>query len=278
MEKRASTKMKQSLKGLLFLLLLSPVSVFAREQLNITLQANESVPYWIDKGAGYGMGCEIIQTISQEMGISTKIEFRPLKRLIADTTNNDLGNPLFYMNNQSFAAIIPIAVTYSAFFSYIPRIKECSQKTQECTQKRIGALKGTISDPKALEAFGQFEESYSSKALFKKLQKGRIDLALELDLVGHRTIIEFFPKEADDFDMQIIPQTAAPIAIMIDSSTPDALILGHRYQEGLHRIMKNGKYRNILQKYYGKTVIPSDWYSKLSNFEVLYALTPLKGH
>lgn len=277
MEKRAFEKMKQSMSGfILFFLLTVALSAAATKQYSITLQANESPPYWVEKDVSGGMGDEIIQAISKEMGVSTKIEFRPLKRLIADTTNNDLGNPLFYMNNQSFAAIIPIAITYSAFFSYIPRTKECSVNLQACTQKRIGALKGTISDPKALAAFGQFEESYSRKSLFKKLQKGRIDSALELDLVGLRTINELFPKGTDDFYVQIIPQTAAPIAIMIDSSTPDALMIGHRFQEGLHRIIQNGKYRTIIQKYYGKIAIPTDWYTNLSNFEALYALTPVR--
>lgn len=270
--------MKHSLRRLILLFLVSmPFNAVAVEQWSITLQANESAPYWIEKGSGEGMGCEIIEAISKEMGISTTIEFRPLKRLIADTTNNDLGNPLFYMNNQSFAAIVPIAVTYSAFFSYIPHLKECSQKSNNCTQKRIGVLKGTVSDPKALVAFGQFEESYSHESLFKKLQSGRIDLALELDLVGRQTIYALFPNDVEYFDIRLIPETASPIAIMIDSSTPDALTLGHRYQEGLHRIMKNGKYREILQKYYGKTAIPSDWSSKLANFEALYSLTPLKS-
>jgi polar amino acid transport system substrate-binding protein len=272
MEKRVHEKMKKPLKGLILFFLLLPLSVGAREQLSITLQANESAPYWIENGSCGGMGCEIIQAISQEMGISTKIEFRPLKRLIADTTNNDLGNPLFYMNNQSFAAIVPIAVTYSAFFSYFPHRQEC--QIQHCGEKHIGVLKGTISEPGELAAFGKFEESYSHQSLFKKLQKGRIDIALELDLVGRQTVSSLFPNEVDNFDVRLIPETASPIAIMIDSSTPNALTIGHRYQEGLHRIIQNGKYREILQKYYGKTMIPSDWYSKLSNFEALYALTP----
>lgn len=269
--------MKRSLQRLILIFLLLPLSLVAREKLTITLQTNESSPYWINNGSGKGMGCEIIQAISKEMDISTKIEFRPLKRMIVDTTNNELGNPLFYMNNQSFAAIVPIAVTYSAFFSYLPHLQECSRNTHECTQKRIGALKGTISDPGALVAFGHFEESYSHESLFKKLRRGRIDLALELDLVGHKTLRTLFPNEVENFEVRIIPETASPIAILIDSSTKDALKIGYRYQEGLHRIIKNGTYQKILQKYYGAMPIPETWYSNLINFETLYALAPLRN-
>jgi len=272
--------MKQPMYGvILFFLLLFSNSAFAQEQFSITLQANESIPYWIEKPQCSGMGCEIIMAISKEMGITTRIEFRPLKRLIADTTNNDLGNPLFYMNNQTFAAIIPIAVTYSAFFSYRPHTQECSlhPSANECRQKRIGALRGTIADTTALATFGVFEESYTHESLFKKLKKGRINIALELDLVGSQTIRTLFPNEVDSFDVRIIPQTASPIAIMIDNSTPEALKIGHRYQEGLHRIIQKGIYQKILQKYYSKSPIPSDWYSNLSNFEALYSITSSKG-
>lgn len=263
--------------GIVFFLLFLSEYVSATEQFTITLQANESAPYW-SKHTHYcsGMGCEIIAAISKEMGITTKIEFRPLKRLIADTANNDLGNPLFYMSNQSFAAIVPIAVTYSAFFSYLPYVRECSShpSANGCIQKRIGALKGTISDPRTLFTFGKFEESYSHESLFKKLKKGRINIALELDLVGSNTIRTLFQDEVNNFDIRIIPQTASPLAIMIDSSLPNAVNIGHRYQEGLHQIIQKGIYQKIIQKYYAKTKIPEDWYSNLSNFEALYAIAP----
>lgn len=281
MEKRAFEKMKHPLNVLIqFFLLIVPLSAAMKEQYRIILQANESAPFWIDKkGLCEGMGCEIIQSISQEMGISTKIEFRPLKRLIADTMNNDLGNPLFYMNNQSFVAIVPIAVTYSAFFSYIPHVEECrnARHSKECSVKYIGALNGTISDPASLMQFGEFEESYTHESLFKKLQKKRLDTVLELDLVGVKTIHSLFPNEIQNFDVQMLPQTASPVAIMIDSSTPDAIKIGHLYQEGLHRIIKNGTYRKILQKYYGKYPVPVNFYHDLLKYESLYS-TDLGGN
>lgn len=274
MAKRAFEKMKQPLNGLiLFFLLTVALSAAATKQYSITLQANESAPYWTKKVSSGGMGSEIVQAISKEIGISTKIEFRPLKRMIADTTNNDLGNPLFYMNNQSFAAIIPIAMTYSAFFTYLPHMEK---ESSPVNHQRFGVLRGTIDDPSALAVFGEFEESYSHESLFKKLQKGRIHSALELDLVGNKMIRDLFPNEVDNFKVHMIPETASPIAIMIDGSYPDALKIGYLYQEGLHRIIKNGTYQKILQKYYGKTPVPSEWYSTLSNFEALYALPPLK--
>ena len=263
--------MKQSLIGLiLFCFLIVPLSAAATKQYSIILQANESPPYWSEKDSSGGMGGEIVQAISKEMGISTKIEFRPLKRLIADTSNNDLGDPLFYMDNQTFAAIVPIAITYSAFFSYVPHLKVCTKKKGE---EKFGVLHGTISNPGALAAFGQAEESYSSEILFKKLQKGRIHFALELDLVGNKMIHDLFLNEVKNFKIEIIPKTASPIAIMIDTSTSDALKIGRLYQEGLHRIIKNGIYHKILQKYYSQAIhrIPTQYYGDLLKYEAMYS-------
>ncbi|MDD5716717.1 MAG: transporter substrate-binding domain-containing protein [Sulfuricurvum sp.] len=263
--------MRLAVRGVLFFVLVLSGGLSAQERLNITLQANESAPYWVEKDSCSGMGCEILKAISHEAGIDTTIEFRPLKRLIADTSNNDLGNPLFYMNNQSFAAVIPIAVTYTAFFSYLPHTQECRLPQKECSKRHIGALKGTISNPASLSGFGEFEESYSHESLFKKLHKGRLDLVLELDLVGNRTIRSLFPNETDKFGIQVIPETVSPIAIMIDSSTPNALQIGRRYQEGLHRIIRNGTYQKILDKYYTALPVPSDWYNHLTQFEQIYS-------
>lgn len=266
--------MKKGSGGWLVLLVVCLTSgvLHAAPQSVVLLQANESAPYWSEKLSDGGMGTEIVQAISQEMGMKTHIEFLPLKRIIADTKGNPLGDPLFYMSNQDFAAIIPIALSYTAFFSYHKNTKKISPPTLS-TVKKIGILKGVQSDILALKQYGDFEESYTRESLFKKLKAGRLDLVLELDLVGLNTISTLFPNEANHFETQIVPESSAPIAIMIDNSYPDAIGIGLRYQQGLHRILKNGTYAKIVKKYYKSRPIPSGWYNDLSKYESLYAPT-----
>ncbi len=256
--------------NLAILLIGCAISVLHADEPTVVFQVNSNPPIWSEKTSSGGMGSEIIAAISKEMGIKTRIAFVPLKRLIADTTNNDVGNPLFYMNNQDFAAIIPIGVTYSTLFTYH---KDVHKKSDALfgSGKRIGVLAGTSGTHAGLEKFGIFEESYTKKSLFKKLKAGRVDMVIDFYLPGKETIAELFPNEIDHFDFQLIPESAAPIALMIDSNYPDGARIGKRYQEGLHRIVKNGVYHKILEKYFVNTTIPPYWYADLLKFENLYS-------
>lgn len=245
-------------------------TLHANEQ-TVVLQVNESAPIWSKNLPSGGLGVEIVQAISQEMGIKTYIEFIPLKRLIANTSNNDIGNPLFYMNNQEFAAIIPIAVSYSSFFTYKKTVGKLLSETLP-KERRIGILKGTNPNIKISEQFGVFEESTSQESLFKKLKAGRLDLVVELNLVGTEMIRKLFPNEVKNFDSSVVLDSSSPIAIMIDISYPNANAIALLYQKGLDRIIKNGVYEKILEKYYVKSSIPYNWYHNLSKFKTLYSI------
>ena len=114
----------------------------------VVLQANESFPYWSKNLPHNGLGGEIIAAMSEVTSLETHIEFRPLKRLIEDTTNNDLGNPAFYMVNQDFAAIIPFAISEISLYYYNPTHKKSIlfKTLQDLKGYRIGALSGTITN------------------------------------------------------------------------------------------------------------------------------------
>jgi len=243
------------------------------DDISVSLDANESPPYWSEAMPHQGMGGEIVHAISEEAGLVSHIHFEPLQRMIEDDGNNDLGNPDFYTHNQVFADIIPIAVYQAAFFSYVPDYpdKISIRRLADLKGYRIGILKGTLVDRAYFEKAGiVFEESYSQESLFKKLRLGRIDLCLEIDLVGHQIISRLFPEQVDDFASIHLPKSKAVIAILLASDYPQARAIGKKYREGLKRIIRNGKYRQILEKYYGKGKVPDDWLRDLQGFERLY--------
>ena len=262
---------KNTLLRSLVLLFCLTLSALRAEEQTVVLQVNESSPIWSEKLPSGGMGTEIVQAISKEMGMKTRIEFIPLKSLISNTTNNDMGNPLFYMNNQEFAAIIPIAVSYNSFFTYDSDVNNVLSDTTPKV-KRIGILTGVLSKISISKQLGSFKESYSHESLFKKLKAGRLDLVLELDLVGRDMIKKLFPNEVERFDANVILNSSSPIAIMIDVNYPNANAIGARYQEGLSRIVKNGVYQKILEKYHEKTLIPPNWHSDLFKYKTIYSI------
>ena len=106
------------------ILLTWPVSLSADEsQALVTFGANESPPYW-SKNLPYGGLCgELLHAMSEEINLRSVVEFKPIKRLIEDDRKNVTGNPMFFLANHDFGSTIPIALYYSALFSYRPHKK-----------------------------------------------------------------------------------------------------------------------------------------------------------
>lgn len=240
----------------------------------VQLEANESAPYWSPSLPGGGLGSEIVQAISAAAGLETRIDFVPLSRMIKDRNNNDLGNPDFYMAEQEFAAIIPIAITQVSLFYYRPHFSAPPRISNfnDLTQYRVGILKGTLVDRRMFEDMGlHFESSYSQASLFKKLKLGRLDMVFEIDLVGQQMIAQWFPDQAADFARVPLPNSISPIAIMLDAELPDAASLAESYRKGLSAIIADGGYQRIVEKYYPDGRLPADWFSQLARFQALYA-------
>ena len=240
----------------------------------VTLEANESSPYWSSVLPGGGLGSELVQAISTAAGITTHINFAPLSRMIEDRNNNDLGNPEFYIGKQEFAAIIPIAVSQTSIFYYRPNFPKPVRivSFDDLKHYRIGVLKGTLIERHAFESIGlHFESSYAQASLFKKLKAGRLDLVFEIDLVGQHMIKSVFPEHMSDFVRLPLPHSASPIAIMLDAEYPDVDAIATQYREGLKAIIADGRYQQIVEKYYPDGQLPVDWFANLQRFQELYA-------
>lgn len=262
-------------RGLWLLLLVSSGAMvgFAHDH-TVVLDANESAPYWSQALPKDGMCGEIVHAASKAVGLVSHIHYKPLTRMIADDHNNDLGNPEFYMGNQDFAAVIPVCVYHVAVFYYQPNHTErlSFSSIHDLKGYKVGLLKGTLVDRSYYEQAGiVFEESYSQASLFKKLQRGRIDLVIEIDLVGQLLIDRLFPENKDLFVKQLIPATETPIAILIASDYPDAEKISAQYKSGLKKIKDNGQYLNILERYYGEGKVPDHFMRELEKFMMLYS-------
>jgi len=252
------------------ILLILPVSSVGEV---VVFGANESPPFWSQNMKQKGMGGEILQAISEQAGIQSQIVFKPLKRLIEDTHNNDLGNPDFYLEQQDFANIVPI-ISYQASFIYYAsnhRDKIVLRNLDDLKHYKIGILKGSLINRYSFEQQGiQFETSYSQESIFRKLKLGRIDLALEINLVAHQMINKRYPHLADDFVFIDIPSSKSVVALMLNEELENADSIGKQYKQALAVIIADGRYLKILHKYYGRNNTPANWKIDLQHFERLY--------
>jgi len=243
---------------------------FAEE---IVYGANESRPYWTNEKQNNGMCGEILHAMSKAVGLTAKIEFSPLRRLIDDDTNNDLGNPNFYMKSQSFASIIPIAIYKASLIYYQPHHQQPIEikMLEDLKGYKVGILKGTMAEQSYFEHSGiDFETSYSQDSLIKKMKLGRIDLSLEIELVAKTSILKYFPEEIENFKFIEINDADSAIALMIAEDQPDAMEISNKLRAGLKAIIKNGTYKKIVEKYYGAGNIPNNWFDDLEKFRSLY--------
>ena len=238
----------------------------------LRLDANEAPPFFAKALPLDGMAGEIIHTIAKAAGLQADIQFKPLNRMIQNDRNNDLGNPKFFMRNQNFSAIIPVGVYHVSVFHYLPnhRHRPNIRSLSDLKGYKVGLLKGTLVDRGVFQNSGiSIEESYSQESLFKKLQKGRIDLVIAVDLIGKSIISRLFPFDKDEFGSDLIAKSASPIAILLAEELPDGKRTGSKLMRALQKIRSNGEYEAILKKYYGET-IPEDYYQQLDRFSYLY--------
>jgi polar amino acid transport system substrate-binding protein len=250
----------------------------ASEEAILHFISSETPPFWSQTLYLDGMCGEILHQIAKEIGVKTVIDYQPTIRMIKMVGHNLLGNPDFFLSSHDFEAIIPIAVSRLALFYFKPHNKKeiTYERLEDLKGYTIGIMKGSLShaDISFFSRSGiKFEESYSKESLFKKLTLGRIDLCIEIELSGLLIINKLFPDEANKFRRLVIQRSNTPVTVMIKNNYPKGKLLEKKIKSGLNTIINNGKYHEILEKYYGKGNIPVDWFKLLERYRDMYDLS-----
>jgi polar amino acid transport system substrate-binding protein len=241
----------------------------------IEFGSSDTLPFFSPDLPEDGMAGEMLHAIFAEIGIKSRILYFPLKRLQRDLRGNHLGDPVNF-TGQQFSAVIPIALYRAAFFYYRPRHKEgiIYKNPEDLNGYTIGMIRGT------LENKGYFEkksiriiEANNESSLFRQLKEGRIDLCGVIKEAGEFIVKKEYPDETDNFVPIEIPKSLGPVTVMIDRNYTHGRELGVRVEEGLKEIMENGKYLQILEKYYGKGNVPDDWFADLEKYRNRYRQT-----
>ena len=264
--------------SLLLLALIVHLNLYSLEvdQMSIVLDANEAPPFFSKDLPHNGMAGEIIYEVSKAAGIKSEINFKPLSRMIKEDENNDLGNPAFFINNQDFASIITIAQYYSSFYYYSDskNDKQVSiESLSDLKGSKIGILKGSLMETLFFEEKGvEFETSYSQESLFKKLKLKRLDYVLEVRVVGEHIISKLFPSEKENFIAVEIKKSVNPISIMLSEEQKDVKLIAQAYRRGLKKIIDNGVYEKVLNRYHTSKPIDKHWLKQLKKFDKLYKM------
>ncbi|ADL55333.1 substrate-binding periplasmic protein [Gallionella capsiferriformans] len=240
----------------------------------IVFQSTDTPPYWSAELPDNGVGGAILKLVSEAAGISYTIDYLPVARYRRSDAPYIVGDPDILIN-QKRRAIFPIGVFRSAFFYYKPNHDAIEYRSlHDLKGHSMGVLRGTLEDKSRFAKNGiRVEESDSVESLLRKLKRGRIDFCITVADTGRYTLEQLFPDERDHFVQQMIPGLNRPIAIMIDLETRDGEIMAKRYRNVLEKTLRSQKYRDILEHFYGKSMIMEYNTDDLNRFVQFYAGT-----
>ena len=259
---------------LFFLLFTTSTDISIAENQSVVFQSTETPPYWSPSLPNNGLGGSILQLVSSSAGIKYSIEYLPVKRFRQSQATYIVGDPALLIKDKN-RAIFPIAVFHSVIFYYKPLHEKLElHSLKDLRGYTLGVLRGTLEDKDSFEKAGiKVEESDSDESLLKKLQKGRIDFCILVAGTGWYTIKQLFPGGQESFGGINIPDSARPIAIIIDKDIPEGKAVARRYRQVLDSTLRSQQYQNILEEFYGKDNIPFYRFLQLKNFEKYYSGT-----
>jgi len=238
----------------------------------IEFGSSETPPFYSAQLPEDGMAGEIVHALFAEMNLKSRIHYFPLSRLLTDLQNNHLGDPDNF-TGQQFSAIVPVATYRTAFFYYKPRHPKgiAYKRAEDLNGYRIGVIRGTLENRSYFDRNSiKVTEADSEQALFRQLKEGRIDLCGVIKETGQFTVQRAFAGEAGNFVPLEIPRSTGPITVMIAGDQAQGAELGARIDEALKRMIKSGKYKQILEKYLGKGKVPGDWFDELEKYRNRY--------
>ncbi len=238
---------------------------------SIEFQSTETPPIWSETMYNNGMGGEILHLLSQTAGVTYSINYLPVKRFRTSIAPYIVGDPDI-LTEWKNRAIFPVAVFNSAYFYYRPTHEPIDIRSMtDIAGHTIGVMRGTLDNINQFSGNNiSVEECDSVETLLRMLKKGRIDIAIMVDLTGRHLIKKMFSDEQDNFVQIVIPGTVRPIALMIDLDSPNGKQIAHQYRMALDKTKHDQQYHQILQKYYGNSTDISTIYKTIDRLQGFY--------
>ena len=242
--------------SLLALFLLPPAAP-GRE--SVVVGAFEYPPIYQDS-PDPGLACEIVLAAFDAAGMDARLEFLPVLRMIQTLAKGNLpcaigGEVLFREDHVRTAVSLsaPFMFVLQTFIFDSARFPDGIPYSSlaDLRHLRIGVLNGSgvmryLSEPAVLS----LDKNVSHEGSAKQLLSGRIDLWGIVDLTGFLFLRNLFPDDASRFSAAK-PFNRGDISLAVSNlADPDARLL-RAFETGLAAIKANGKYLEIMAKYYG---------------------------
>jgi len=220
-----------------------------------TLFQKEKTP-----GKGFGVARDLATEAFRTAGHQVHYHILPMARctrMLKQYVAN-VGAINWFKNAKMMDQVIYTDVVNSTFVLFYKKSKfpnGIQFSTIEELKKygRIGSVRGSSTTPVVKNAGLKIDWAPSLEINFIKLKRGRYDVAISIYLAGWATLEKLYPDQLDMFDCSQKDIYEIPISITFSKEKRD---LFESFMKGLKTIANNGKYVEILNRYYGKNRIP----------------------
>lgn len=264
------TSMKQTIPCLIIVLCSCLLSLTAyAERVRI---ATFNYPPVMDSSRPRGglMG-EIVHAAFRQVHIETDLVYFPAKRMLLYLIGTDkylacIG-PVVLIDRQpedkkqQVIRVPPLVDILMVLAYYKPTHDKKPTSYEQLTELRgfrVGTILGSNTIPLLQDAGIDVSET-SIESQIKMLKANHIDFMAVGLLTGLDLITTLFPGHGDEFVFIRKPIMELPTSIYFNKRFPKSDEYAERFRTGLNAIIKNGRYIQMLEKYYGKDNIPPEY-------------------
>ena len=218
-----------------------------------------------------GLMGEIVHAAFHEVHIQSELVYYPAKRMLANYIGTEAYlaciGPVVLVDRQpedrkhQVIGVPPLVDILMVFVYYKPTHGEkpiTYEKLSDFSGLRVGTILGSNTIP-LLKAAGIDVVEALLESQLKLLKANRIDFAAIGLLTGLDLITKLFPGHEDEFAFIKKPIMELPTSIYFNKRFPKSDEYAKQFRIGLNAIIENGLYLQILENYYGKGNIPSEY-------------------
>ncbi|MBN2401400.1 MAG: transporter substrate-binding domain-containing protein [Spirochaetes bacterium] len=231
------------------------------------LASEEKIP-----GLGNGLFIDIFNEIMQESGIKINYLWVPFARaqnmFMSDKVpftfgGTDMFARLYNKNIEEFGHI-PIVMIRTFYFYYTPnqKRKHIFKKFEELKGMTVMAPRGWPT-AKEIEELGVKLAFYDDSITgFKMLIAGRTDFINESEIKAFNIINRFYENEVNNFKIIKKPWYIASSGLVYKSANKESAYIAKKLNNGLYKIKADGRYKIIIQRYWGSKNVPEELFIK----------------
>ena len=238
----------------LFMGILGILAVFGTAHGNqVTIVTGEWLPYLSESLPDSGPGNAVIAAAFKAEGIEAAFKYVPWKRALQHLkTGEALGSSLW--NDSKLRASYstpsaPIVETREVFVFLKGKLPGFDYTDLEALKKyRLAALAGYNHEAVFKKAGLDPDVSNGPETALKKLDRGRVDLMCEDEVVVRTLIARLFPGREDRFGIAKTPLNTRTLHLLFSRQHPGMDDYLERFNAGLLKIKADGTYNAIMGK------------------------------